>query len=87
MPSSQGELTRAVRYTHILAAVNVNAIAVGIDFEVVDGQVVDSCEQQAEVAALEKGEVLEDDIVAVLEGDGLVADAGLFGPSRPDSYR
>jgi len=62
-----------------LAAVDVDAIAVGVDFEVVDGEVVDAGEQEGEVAALEDGEVAEDDVAAVLEGDGLVADAGLLG--------
>ena len=35
--------------------------------------------EDAEVSALEDGEVAEDDVAAVLEGDGLVADAGLLG--------
>ena len=31
------------------------------------------------MAAVEQAEVAQEDIVAVLEGDGLVADAGLVG--------
>src|SRR5580658_921975 len=69
----------AVRYTNILAAVDVHAVPVGIDFEVVDGQVIDSGKQKAEVASPENREVPEDHIVAVLESNGLVAHARLFG--------
>ena len=52
MPSSHGEFTRAVGDAYILAAVDVHAVAVGVDLEVVDGEVVDAGKQQAEVAAL-----------------------------------
>ena len=50
----------AVGDAHVLAAVDVHAVAVGVDLEVVDGEVVDAGEQQAEVAALEDGEIAED---------------------------
>lgn len=42
----------AVRYAHILAAVDVHAVPVGIDIEVVDGEVINSGKQKTEVASL-----------------------------------
>ena len=74
-----GRVDGAVGDADVLAAVDVHAVAIGVDVEVVDGEVVDAGEQQAEVAALEDGEVAQQDVAAVLEGDGLVADAGLLG--------
>jgi len=72
----------AVGDAHILAAVDVHTIAVGIDFEVVDGEVVDAGEQEAKVAAFEDGKIAKDDVVAVLESDGLIAYAGLLSDKR-----
>jgi len=69
----------AIGDAHVLAAIDVDAVAVGVDFEVVDSEVVDAGEQEAEMAAFEDGEVAKDDVAAVLKGDGLVADAGLLG--------
>ena len=69
----------AVGDVDVAAAVQVHAVAVGIDGEVVDGEVIDAGEEQAEVAAFEDGEVTQDDIAAVLERDGFVADSGLLG--------
>ena len=74
-----GRVDGAVGDAHVLAAVDVHAVAVGVDLEVVDGEVVDAGEQQAEVAAFEDGEVAQQDVAAVLERDGFVADAGLLG--------
>ena len=79
MASSQGELTKQLETRTLLAAVDVHAVAVGVDGEVVDGEVVDAGEEQAEVAALENREVAEEDVAAVLERDGFVAYAGLLG--------
>src|SRR6185437_1714579 len=70
---------RAVGNAHILAAVNVHAIAVGVDGEIVDSEVVDSRKEKSEVAALENGEVAEQHVAAILERDGLVPYARLFG--------
>ena len=63
----------------VFAAVDVHAVAVGIDREVVDGKIVDAGKQEAEVAAFEDGKIAQDDVAAVLEGDGFVADPGLLG--------
>src|SRR5208282_2178621 len=43
----------AVRHADIAAAVDVDAVAVGIDFQVVDGEVVDAGGENAEVSSLE----------------------------------
>jgi len=74
-----GGVDGAVGDADIVAAVDVDAVAVGVDFEVVDGEVVDAGEEEAEVAAFEDGEVAEDDVAAVFERDGLVGYAGLLG--------
>ena len=63
----------AVGDADVFATVDVDAIAIGVDLEVVDGEVVYAGEEQSEVAALEDGEVAEDEVAAVLERDGLVA--------------
>jgi hypothetical protein len=55
-----------------LAAVNIDSIPIGIDFEIVDGQVVDPSCQNAEVAALQDREIAQQDVVAVFERDGLI---------------
>src|SRR5581483_5917661 len=68
----------AVGDADVLAAVDVDAIAIGVDADVVDGDVVDPGQQEAEVSAFEDGEVAEENVAAVLERDGLVADASLF---------
>src|SRR6202034_201477 len=72
-------IDRAVGDADILATVNVHAIAVCVDAEVVDGEVVYACEEQCEMSALEDGEIAQRDVAAVLEGDGLIAHARLFG--------
>ena len=69
----------AVGDADVAAAVDVDAVAVGVDLEVVDGEVVDAGGEDAEPSALEDGEVAKDDVAAVLERDGLVADAGSGG--------
>src|ERR1019366_6916598 len=69
----------AVGDAYVAAAVDVEAVAVGVDEEVIEGEVVDAGGEDGEVAALEQAEVAQEDVVAVLEGDGLVADAGLVG--------
>ena len=73
-----GRVDGAVGDADVLAAVDVHAVAVGVDLEVVDGEVVDAGEEEGEVASLEHGEVAELDVAAVFEADGLVAYAGLF---------
>ena len=63
----------AIRYTHIAAAIDVHAISVGIDDQIVDGEIVDAGRQNAEVSAPQNGKVVELNVMAVLQRDGLVA--------------
>src|SRR6202044_3566635 len=51
----------------------------GVDEKVVEGEVIDARREDGKVATLEEAEVAQDDVVAVLEGDGLIAYAGLVG--------
>ena len=73
----------AIGDAHVAAAVDVHAIAVGVDLEIVDGEIVDAGGEDAEPSADEDREIAQDDVVTVLEGDGFVADAGIraFGQS------
>ena len=61
-----GRIDGAVRDANVAAAVEVNAVAVGVDFQIVDGEVVHAGGQNAEVSALQNGEVAQDDVAAIL---------------------
>src|SRR5208283_5044156 len=51
-------------------------------------EVVDSSGEDAEVSALENAEVAKNDVAAILETDGLVANVRVFGAqSRPGAFR
>ena len=63
-----------------MAAVDIDSIPVGIDLQVVDGHVVDSRSQNAEVTALQNGEIAQQDVVAILEGDSLISHAWRLRP-------
>ena len=52
-----GRVDGAVGDADVAAAVDVDAVAVGVDLEVVDGEVVDAGGEDAELSALEDGEV------------------------------
>ena len=65
---------RAVGYPHVVAAVDVHPVAVGVDRERVDDEVVDAGGQDPEPAAVLDREVAQDHVAAVLERDRLVAD-------------
>ncbi len=60
---------------HVFAGVNVHPVAVGINGEVVQGEVVHAGGEDGEVPAVQDGEVAERDVAAAFERDGLVADA------------
>src|SRR5262249_4170075 len=63
----------AVRDTDIPAAVDVEAIAVRIDFDVADRHVIHAGCQQHEPSTLKNGEVFEVYISTELQRDGLVS--------------
>jgi len=71
MPSSQGELTVQLE-TRTFWQHRCRCRRVGVDFEVVDSEVVDAGEQEAEMAAFEDGEVAKDDVAAVLRAMALL---------------
>jgi len=65
---------------NVLAAIDIHAIAICIDRQIVDGQIIDSCKKQPKVAALENTEVAKGDVAAIFERDGFVPYARLFRP-------
>ena len=71
-----GRIDGAVGDADVLAAVEVDAVAVRVDLKTVARPVIDAGGEDREVAAVINGEVAEDDVAAILERDGLVADAG-----------
>src|SRR5208283_1726694 len=56
----------AVGDAHIAAAVDVHAIAVGVDLEVIDGQIINAGGENGEPSAEEDREVPEEDVMTVL---------------------
>ena len=71
-----GRIDGAVGDAHVAAAVDIHAVAVGVDVEIVDGEVVDAGREDAEPSSLKHREVAQEDVVAVLQRDRFVADAG-----------
>ena len=63
-----GRIDVAVRNAHVAAGIHVHAVAVGVDLQVVDGQVVDARGQNAEVAAVQDRKIAQQHVVAVLAG-------------------
>src|SRR5690349_267595 len=63
---------------HIAAAIDVNAIAVGVDCQIVDGEVVHTSCEDSEMPAMQNAKVAQQHVSAVLQCDGLVASAWLL---------
>src|SRR5262249_9429428 len=59
---------------NIAAAIDINAVAVRVDRQVVDGEIVHADSQDAEVPAMQNGKIAERHIAAILQGDCFVAD-------------
>ena len=81
-----GRIHAAIGNAHVVAAINVHAVAVGVELDIVDGEVVHAGGEDGKVAAVQDGDVAEDDVVAVLQADRLVADARrriLVNAARP----
>ena len=49
----------AVGDAHVAAAVDIDAVAIGVDLEVVDGQIIHAGGQDAEVSAVENREIAQ----------------------------
>ena len=60
----------------VAAAIEIHAVAVGVDGQPVDLEIVYSGGEQAEGPALENGKILQQDVSAVFEGDCFIADPG-----------
>ena len=65
----------AIGNADVAATVEVHAVALRVDRDVVNGEVVHAADEDGEVAALEEGEIAEEDVAAAPEGDALVAGA------------
>ncbi len=62
----------------VAAAVDVHAVAVRINFQIVDGEVICSGGENREMAAMQNREIAQRDVAAIFQADGLVADARIF---------
>src|SRR5262249_20357274 len=56
----------AVDHAHVAATINVDTIAVGIDHQIIDGEVVDARGKNPKVAAMQDGEITKYDVMTVL---------------------
>ena len=70
---------RAVGDANIFATVDIHTVTIGIDGQVVDGEVIDASSENAKPPTLQNREIAESNVVAVLEGDGLVANPKFVG--------
>jgi hypothetical protein len=51
----------------IFAAINIDPVTVRVDFQAVDGQIIDAGEQQGEMAAGQHGKIAKRNIAAVFQ--------------------
>ena len=63
----------------VLATVDVHAVAVGVDLDVVDGEIIDASGEDSKMSGAIDGDIADGDIAAGFEADGLVADAEGIG--------
>src|ERR1019366_7862433 len=64
-----------VEHGGVAAAIKVHAVAVGVEGDVVNRQVVAAGDENGKMAAVKNRDVADQNIPAQLEGDGFVADA------------
>ena len=74
----------AIRDTHIPAAIDIHAVTVRINLQIVDCEIVDTGRQNSEVPAVQNGKVAKQHISAILQRDRFVRDPSVFG-HRPGS--
>jgi hypothetical protein len=65
----------AIRHHHVPAAIDVDAVAVGVHRDIVDGHVVATGGEDCEMAAAENRDIAEQNVPAKFQGDGFVAEA------------
>ena len=68
-----GRVDARVRDAHVAAGIDIDAVAVGVDHDVVDGQIVHAGGKDSEMAAIGDGEIAQRHVAAELQRDGLVA--------------
>jgi hypothetical protein len=68
-----GRVDAGIGDANVAARIEIDPVAVGIDLDVVDGQVVDAGGQDAEMAAVRDGEIPQRHVMAKLQGDGFIA--------------
>jgi len=73
-----GRVDGAIGDAHIPTAVKINAIAIRVDLEAIDENVVHAGEQDCKMTSHQNRDVLDDDVAAVLQGDCLVTNAWAF---------
>ena len=71
-----GRVDAAIRDPHVAAAIDIDAVAIGIDLQVVDGEVVDASGQDGEMPAVQDGEIAQGHVAAILQADGFVTNSG-----------
>src|SRR5206468_5473250 len=70
-----GRVDAAIGNTHVPAAVNVDTIAVGVDRQIIDCQVIHAGGEDCEVSAMKNGEIAQRGVAAILQADSFVANA------------
>src|SRR5260370_11541497 len=82
-----GRIDATIGDANVAAAVNVHTVAIGVNLQVVDGEVVHAGGEDAEVASVKNGKIAQQHVAAILQRDGLVAHAGFLGdwPRTPSA--
>ena len=70
-----------VRDPDIAAGIDVNAVAIRIDRDVVDREVIDAGCQNAEVSAVQNGKIPQRDVMREFEGDCFIGATVVTGKS------
>jgi hypothetical protein len=60
----------------VLAAINIDPVPVGVDFQAVDGQIVHAGKQQGEMAAGQHGKIAKRNIAAIFQRDCFIPCTG-----------
>ena len=68
-----GRIDPAAAHDHVAAAIDVDGVAVGVDVEILDHEIIAAGRQDGEVAAARDAETRQAHASRILEGDGLVA--------------
>src|SRR6185437_2331636 len=77
-----GRIHAAIRDANVPAAVYVHPIAVGINQQIVYGEVIHARGENSEMPAVENGKIAQRDVAAILQADRFIGHARRFG-ARP----